>query len=61
MGSSNSGNPYQETPCLPPGCPGFLGFRCSCHGKRDVPTPEISGPSQGWVSCGRLLVVELPL
>eukprot|EP00959_Pyramimonas_sp_CCMP1952_P328238 6872254-Pyramimonas_sp.AAC.1 len=38
-----SGNPCQEAPCLPPGCPGFLGFRWFRYEKRDVPTPKTNG------------------
>eukprot|EP00959_Pyramimonas_sp_CCMP1952_P265923 5560009-Pyramimonas_sp.AAC.1 len=30
----HSGNPCQETPCLPPGSPGFPGFRWFCYGGR---------------------------
>eukprot|EP00959_Pyramimonas_sp_CCMP1952_P435089 9110592-Pyramimonas_sp.AAC.1 len=38
-----SGGPCQETADLPPGCPGFLGFRWYCDGTRDVPTPKKHG------------------
>eukprot|EP00959_Pyramimonas_sp_CCMP1952_P198600 4154286-Pyramimonas_sp.AAC.1 len=38
-----SGGPFQETPCLPPGCPGFLRLRWFCNGKCGVPTPQIYG------------------
>eukprot|EP00959_Pyramimonas_sp_CCMP1952_P174910 3655121-Pyramimonas_sp.AAC.1 len=42
-----SGTPCQETPCLPPGCPGFLGFRWFCKGR-----PGVSGLGFLWkVSC----------
>eukprot|EP00959_Pyramimonas_sp_CCMP1952_P331930 6950485-Pyramimonas_sp.AAC.1 len=44
-GFSYSGDPCQETLGVPPGCPGFLGFRWFCDGNRDVPAPEISGRS----------------
>eukprot|EP00959_Pyramimonas_sp_CCMP1952_P127239 2661595-Pyramimonas_sp.AAC.1 len=42
-GGFYSGDPCQETQCLPPGCSGFLGFRWLCCGKSDVPTPTING------------------
>ncbi|CAK0902468.1 unnamed protein product, partial [Prorocentrum cordatum] len=38
-----SGDPCQGAPCLPSGCPGFLGCRWFCYGRRDAPTPEIHG------------------
>eukprot|EP00959_Pyramimonas_sp_CCMP1952_P018270 387153-Pyramimonas_sp.AAC.1 len=38
-----SGGTYQETPGLPPGCPGCLEFRWFSGGRRDVPTPDIHG------------------
>eukprot|EP00959_Pyramimonas_sp_CCMP1952_P130698 2733021-Pyramimonas_sp.AAC.1 len=34
---------YSGDPCLPPGCPGFLGFRWPCNGKRDAPIPKTDG------------------
>ena len=59
-----SGSPCQETPCLPPGCPGCLGFRWSYPRKRQVPWPKIDRPPGGSglgflrrVSCGRAPIV----
>ncbi|CAK0788070.1 unnamed protein product [Prorocentrum cordatum] len=42
-GGGYSGGPCQETPCLPPGCPGFLGVPWLCGGKHDAPTPKVHG------------------
>eukprot|EP00959_Pyramimonas_sp_CCMP1952_P363852 7619403-Pyramimonas_sp.AAC.1 len=41
---SYSGDPCQETPYLPSGYPGFLRFRRSCCGERDVPTSKAKHP-----------------
>ena len=62
---SHSGSHCQETPCFPPGCPGFLGFRWTYDGKRGAPIPKInghpgvSGLSFLWkVSCDRTPTVS---
>eukprot|EP00959_Pyramimonas_sp_CCMP1952_P409567 8583450-Pyramimonas_sp.AAC.1 len=55
-----SGDPCQETLCLPTGCLGFLGFRWICQGKRDVPKqkgngrPGVPGPGFLWRGSGGL-------
>ena len=56
----------QETPCIPPGCPGILGFTRSYIERPTVPKPKLdrppwmSGLGVLWkVSCGRTLTVSL--